>query len=94
MQTFGTVFNTVRSVSKTAAAILPQGIQGAIAKQTAKAFFVCIGMTREILAIPILYKVISHLYTSAKNKRGHYATPDDKPQLDDTIFHLRSLSKN
>ena len=68
-ETVGAVFDTVGQVAETATAFVTQGIQGAIAKQTAKGIWIRPRMTGEIFTFPVLKKIVmSHVTPPSRGK--------------------------
>jgi hypothetical protein len=57
-QTFRTIFDTGLCVGKVSAALISQGIQGAVAEQTTEGFGVCLLMAGEIFTLLVLEKII------------------------------------
>ena len=57
-QAAGAILDAVLRICKAAAALIPQGIQGAEAKQAIEILRVCAFMARKIFAFPILEKFI------------------------------------
>ena len=58
LQALGAVLDAIFRVCKAAAAFVAQGIQGAVAEQTAEGFRVSALMAREIFALLVLEKII------------------------------------
>ena len=57
-QTVGAVFVAILGILEITAAILPKGIQGAVAENTAETFRISTGMAGKIFTFPILEKII------------------------------------
>ena len=69
-QTTGAILDSLWGIGIITSAILSQGIKRTEAEQTAEAFLVCPSMTGEILAFPVLKKIVithSHSFPFLKN---------------------------
>ena len=70
-ETVGAVLDAVGQVAETAATLIPQGVQGAIAEQAVKILRVCPGMTGEIFTFPILKKIVmAHIKPPSRDNSG------------------------
>jgi hypothetical protein len=57
-QAVGAVLNAIFGIGEIAAAFIPKGIQGAIAKQAAECAVISATMAREVLTLPVLKIII------------------------------------
>jgi len=57
-QAIGAVLDAAFRIAEIAAALVPQSIQGAVAKQATESFWIRTGMAGKILTFPVLEKVI------------------------------------
>ena len=55
-----TILNALWGVGKVAAALVAQGVEGAVAEDAGEGLRVCAGVAGEVFAVKVLEKIVGH----------------------------------